>query len=100
MSIRKRNAIMRDIAMKFLEEGKVLSRGEYDRCGTVPVRTALIIGQFGSWARMVNLMRANMPEVFAEIEANQMRAEIPEVEEEAKKDPLEALADLAVSKTT
>ena len=91
MSTRKREAIMRDIGMKMLEEGKILSKGQYDRCARVPVRSALVLKQFGSWARMVNIMEATMPDLFEEIRL------IPQEVEEF--DPLEALANRTISKT-
>lgn len=91
MSTRRKEAIMRDIGMKMLEEGQILSKGQYDRCQPVPVRSALVIKQFGSWARMVNIMQASMPALFEEIRL------IPKEIEDIN--PLEALANRTISKT-
>ena len=93
MSVRRRKAVMEDVATVFLQEGKVLSRGEYDRLPHVPLRTAHILKQFGSWPRMVTIMETAMPEVFEELRKNP-----PEVER-GKYNALEALANKTVSKT-
>jgi len=93
MSVRRRNAVMEDVATVFLQEGKVLSRGEYDRLPNVPLRTAHILKQFGSWPRMITIMESAMPEVFEELRNNP-----PEIEK-GEYDPLQALANRTVSKT-
>lgn len=89
---------MEAVALKMLEEGKILNKHEYDNCLTTPIRSALVLNHFGSWTRLVSLIEKDMPHVIAEIKA---KSNIPEVGkisvdkpvvEKPKVDPLEALA--------
>jgi hypothetical protein len=58
------------------------------------VRSALVLAQFGSWSRMVNLIKGSMPALWAEIEESQLK---PEIDFE-EYDPLEKLASKTTSK--
>jgi hypothetical protein len=95
-SIRMRERIMKDVGMKMLEEGKVLTKHEYDRCPGTPIRTGLILKQFGGWPRMVKLMEQTMPDLFIQIAAAAPKYVDVDL---GTNDPLEALANMRVSKT-
>lgn len=85
--IRKRNAMLQAVAMKMLEEGRPLSRREYDLCSSPPIRSAELVKNFSSWTRMVKLIKADLPEVWDELERKQVKK---------KADPL---AELAASRS-
>jgi len=67
-TLRKRNAILQSVGMKMLEEGRILNKREYEACGSVPVRSRIILSHFGSWSRLINLMRSSMPDLWRQIE--------------------------------
>jgi len=71
---------MEAVAMKCLEEGKLLNKREYDRSDNPPVRSTVILSNFGNWSRMVEIMKSEMPEWWEELNSLQDR-----------KDPLEQL---------
>ena len=66
-SLRQRGKVLEAVAMVMLEEGKVLTKHEYEKVGTVPIRAGLAMNFFGSWSRMLNLIESNLPEAWAEI---------------------------------
>jgi len=68
-SLRQRSVILKAVAMKMLEEGKFLTKHEYDDCLSVPIRSALVLNSFSNWSRLITIMRAEMPDVVAQIEA-------------------------------
>ncbi|HSG31743.1 MAG TPA: hypothetical protein VLB82_09380 [Thermodesulfobacteriota bacterium] len=78
--MRLRKPIMEAVAMKCLEEGKLLNKREYDRSDNPPIRSTVILNNFGNWSRMVEIMKNEMPEWWEEL--NNL---------EDKKDPLEQL---------
>jgi hypothetical protein len=54
--------------MVMLEEGKVLSKHDYEHMKTrTPVRAGIVLNHFGSWSRMLNIMETNLPEVWSQI---------------------------------
>ena len=67
-SLRQRGKVLEAVAMVMLEEGKILSKREYEHMGTrTPIRAGLVLNFFGSWSRMLGIMENNLPEVWAEI---------------------------------
>ena len=84
---------MEAVAMKMLEEGKVLTQQEYDRCRTFPIRSALVLNHFGSWARLVNMLPTAFPAVWKELTTKKVAPKRFTGEDTpSPKDPLEALA--------
>lgn len=70
-SLRQRGRALEEVAMVMLEEGKVLTRYEYEKLGSVPVRPGTAMNFFGSWSRMLNLIKNSFPEVWAEIKTKE-----------------------------
>jgi len=66
-SIRQRTKVLDAVAMVMLEQGKVLTKHEYEKIGAVPIRAGLVMNFFGSWSRMVSIMENSLPKVWAEI---------------------------------
>jgi hypothetical protein len=66
-SIRQRTKVLDAVAMVMLEQGKVLTKHEYEKIGTVPIRAGLVMNFFGSWSRMLSIMENSLPKVWAEI---------------------------------
>jgi len=66
-SIRQRNKALEAVAMVMLEQGKVLSRHDYEKLGNVPIRAGLALNFFGNWSRMLSIIESTLPEVWAEI---------------------------------
>lgn len=71
VSLRQRGRALEEVAMVMLEEGKVLTRHEYEKLGSVPVRPGIAMNFFGSWSRMLNLMENSLPGVWAEIKTKE-----------------------------
>ena len=67
-SLRQRGKVLEAVSMVMLEEGKVLTRHEYERIEIrTPVRAGIVMNHFGSWSRMLSIMESSLPEVWAEI---------------------------------
>jgi len=66
-SLRQRGKVLEAVAMVMLEQGKVLSKHEYEQVGNVPIRAGLAMNFFGSWSRMLDLIENNLPDAWAEI---------------------------------
>jgi len=67
-SLRKRGKVLEAVAMVMLEEGKVLTKREYEHIETrTPIRAGLVLNFFGSWTRMLSIMENSLPDVWAEI---------------------------------
>lgn len=67
-TIRQRHVALQEVAMTMLEEGKVLTKHEYDKLGKrVAIRSGLVLNFFGSWSRMLNIIQTELPEVWKEI---------------------------------
>lgn len=71
---------MEAVAMKMVEEGKFLSKHEYDSCKTVPVRSAIVLNFFGSWTRLISLIKQDMPHVVQQIEGSKPAKVVTKVE--------------------
>jgi hypothetical protein len=96
-SLRKRYAILNAVAMKMLEEGKYLTKHEYDNCLSVPIRSALILNHFNNWGRLIAIIKTDLPEVAAQIENKSKPIEpvkpVKPIEQaKPKVDPLSALS--------
>ena len=67
-SIRRRDVAIRAAAMIMLEQGKVLSKREFDM---IPERTAIRSGNlmnlFGSWSRLVGFIEKDHPDIWAQL---------------------------------
>ena len=105
-SIRRRDIAIKAAAMAMLEEGKVLSKREFDNI-TKPtgIRSGNLMNLFGSWSRLVGFIEKDHPDIWAELQGEKtpepVKEEAPEpvVEEESSKpDPLEALAKASEEK--
>ena len=67
-SMRQRGKVLEAVSMVMLEEGKVLTKRDYEHMKTrTPVRAGIILNHFGSWSRMLGIMETNLPEVWAQI---------------------------------
>jgi hypothetical protein len=67
-SMRQRGSVLEAVSMVMLEEGKVLSKYDYEHMKTrTPVRAGIVLNHFGSWSRMLNIMETNLPEVWSQI---------------------------------
>ena len=104
-SIRRRDVAIRAAAMAMLEEGKVLSKREFDNI-TKPtgIRSGNLMNLFGSWSRLVGFIEKDHPDIWAqlqeEVTPEPVEEEAPEpVEEDSSKpDPLQALAKVSEEK--
>tara|TARA_A100001015_G_scaffold232978_1_gene263964 strand:+ start:570 stop:935 length:366 start_codon:yes stop_codon:yes gene_type:complete len=67
-SIRRRDVAIRTAAMAMLEEGKVLSKKEFDMI-TKPtgVRSGNLMNLFGSWSRLVGFIEKDHPDIWAQL---------------------------------
>jgi len=67
-SMRQRGKVLEAVSMVMLEEGKVLTKRDYEHMETrTPVRAGIVLNHFGSWSRMLAIMETNLPEVWAQI---------------------------------
>jgi hypothetical protein len=67
-SMRQRGSVLEAVSMVMLEEGRVLSKHDYEHMKTrTPVRAGIVLNHFGSWSRMLNIMETNLPEVWSQI---------------------------------
>ena len=68
-SIRRRDVAIRAAAMIMLEQGKVLTKREFDM---IPERTAIRSGNlmnlFGSWSRLVGFIEKDHPDIWAQLQ--------------------------------
>ena len=102
-SIRRRDVAIEAAAMIMLEEGKVLSKKEFDSIARpTGVRSGNLMNLFGSWSRLVGFIEKDHPDVWAQLKGEPAPEPEPEpepVEEESSKpDPLEALAKASEEK--
>ena len=78
MSIKRRDIALKAIAMQMLEEGKVLTKREYEMLrNRSEVRAGTLMNMFGSWSRMLTIMENSLPEVWAEIKQKQNPKPVP-----------------------
>ena len=64
--------------MQMLEEGKVLTKREYEMLrNRTEVRAGTLMNMFGSWSRMLTIMENSLPEVWAEIKQKQTPKPVP-----------------------
>ena len=101
-SIRRRDVAIQAAAMAMLEEGKVLTKREFDNI-TKPtgIRSGNLMNLFGSWSRLVGFIEKDHPDVWAQLQgepAPQPEPEPVEEEDSSKPDPLEALAKASEEK--
>ena len=97
-SIRRRDIAIQAAAMVMLEEGKVLSKKEFDMIARpTGVRSGNLMNLFGSWSRLVTFIEKDHPDVWAQLHG-EVEPEPVEEEESSKPDPLEALAKASEEK--
>ena len=97
-SIRRRDVAIEAAAMVMLEEGKVLSKKEFDMItGPTGVRSGNLMNLFGSWSRLVGFIEKDHPDVWAQLQG-EVAPEPVEEEDSSKPDPLEALAKASEEK--
>ena len=103
-SIRRRDVAIEAAAMVMLEEGKVLTKKEFDNISRpTGVRSGNLMNLFGSWSRLVGFIEKDHPDVWAQLHGEKASEPEPEpepVEEEdsSKPDPLAALAKASEEK--
>ena len=96
-SIRRRDIAIQAAAMVMLEEGKVLSKKEFDMIARpTGVRSGNLMNLFGSWSRLVTFIEKDHPDVWAQLHG-EVEPE-PVEEESSKPDPLAALAKASEEK--
>ena len=67
-SLRQRGKVLEAVSMVMLEEGKILTKREYEHIEKrTPIRAGLVLNFFGSWSRMLSILESSLPEVWAEI---------------------------------
>ena len=88
-SIRRRDVAIRTAAMVMLEEGKVLTKKEFDMI-TRPtgVRSGNLMNLFGSWSRLVGFIEKDHPDIWAQLQGGPAPAE-EEHADECPCDPCE-----------
>ena len=88
-SIRRRDVAIRTAAMVMLEEGKVLTKKEFDMI-TRPtgVRSGNLMNLFGSWSRLVGFIEKDHPDIWAQLQGEPAPAE-EEHTDECPCDPCE-----------
>ena len=97
-SIRRRDVAIEAAAMIMLEEGKVLSKKEFDSIASpTGVRSGNLMNLFGSWSRLVTFIEKDHPDVWAQLHG-EVEPEPLEEDESSKPDPLEALAKASEEK--
>jgi len=68
-SIRQRHKVLEAVVMTMMEQGKVLSRHEYEQLGmNVQVRAGIVMNHFGSWSRLLRIIENTMPEEWAQMQ--------------------------------
>ena len=78
MSIKRREVALKSLAMQMLEEGKNLTKREYEMLrNRTEVRAGTLMIMFGSWSRMLTIMENSLPEVWAEIKQKQNPKPVP-----------------------
>ena len=66
--MRQRGKVLEAVSMIMLEEGRVLTKHDYEHMETrTTVRAGIVLNHFGSWSRMLAIMETNLPEVWAQI---------------------------------
>ena len=97
-SIRRRDVAIEAAAMIMLEEGKVLSKKEFDSIARpTGVRSGNLMNLFGSWSRLVGFIEKDHPDVWAQLQG-EVEPEPVEEEDSSKPDPLAALAKASEEK--
>ena len=91
-SKRQKAKMAEELAMFFLEKGKVLTETEYYNSNPVPFPRGFLRSVFGSYPRAVNYAHFVCKEAFEEIESNSKPKPEPKAEE-PKEDALAALAE-------
>ena len=67
-SLRQRGKVLEAVSMVMLEEGKILTKREYEHIEKrTPIRAGLVLNFFGSWSRMLGILESSLPDVWAEI---------------------------------
>ena len=68
-SMRQRHKVLEAVVMTMLEQGKVLSRHEFEQLGmNVQVRAGIVMNHFGSWSRLLRIIENTMPEEWAQMQ--------------------------------
>ncbi len=79
-----KKAILEQLADFFAEQGKVLTPSEYKALGAdVPMRFMAAKRPFGSWSRMVQMLKVNFPNQWAKANPEAAPAPAPKAEPEA-----------------
>ena len=79
-----KKAILEQLADFFAEQGKVLTPSEYKALGAdEPMRFMAAKRPFGSWSRMVQMLKVNFPNQWAKANPEAAPAPAPKAEPEA-----------------
>lgn len=79
-----KKAILNQLADFFAKQGKVLTPSEYKALGAdVPMRFMAAKRPFGSWSRMVQMLKVNFPNQWAKANPEAATAPAPKAEPKA-----------------
>ena len=79
-----KKAILNQLADFFAKQGKVLTPSEYKALGAdVPMRFMAAKRPFGSWSRMIQMLKVNFPDQWAKANPEPAAAPAPKAESEA-----------------
>ena len=91
-SLRQRGKVLEAVGMVMLEEGRVLTRHDYERIEIrTPVRSGIVMNHFGSWSRMLSIMESSLPDVWTEIKLKENPPPKPVPPKEPKPTPKAAV---------
>ena len=91
--LRVRAQILEQVAMFMLEQGKILTKHEYDMFGPeVPLRSGLVMNHFGAWTRLITFIENDMPDVYKQLTAPTSPPPPPPPPPQPEEDPLAKLA--------
>jgi len=76
-NIRQRKKALQDLAMYFAEKNKVLTQAEYIKAEDKPITFSGIRNVFRSYSRMVEMLQANEPDLYALIGKKEVPAPVP-----------------------
>lgn len=65
---RQKHKMLDDIGNFMLSKGKLLNQREYADAPGAPLRYSHLLSFFGTWNRMINNLRVQSPDVYAEIQ--------------------------------
>lgn len=86
-TIRQKGAALTKLAVFFGGQRKILTKHEYTKYGTVPVRLNIILRLFGTYERMVNCLKEAHPYLHGMEEADKLESAKPAEKPTVKAEP-------------